>query len=47
MGRLADAALRAGGKVTFVLPQFMDELEWGNGRLPNFAWPPACTGASG
>ena len=33
MGRVADAALRAGGKVTGVLPQFMDELEWGNRRL--------------
>jgi uncharacterized protein (TIGR00730 family) len=33
MGRLADAALRAGGKVTGVLPRFMDELEWGNRRL--------------
>jgi uncharacterized protein (TIGR00730 family) len=33
MGRLAEAALRAGGKVTGVLPQFMDELEWGNRSL--------------
>lgn len=33
MGRLADAALQAGGKVTGVLPQFMDELEWGNRSL--------------
>ena len=33
MGRLADAALRAGGNVTGVLPRFMDELEWGNRSL--------------
>jgi len=33
MGRLANAALQAGGKVTGVLPQFMDELEWGNRSL--------------
>ena len=30
MGRLAQAALEAGGKVIGVLPRFMDELEWGN-----------------
>jgi len=33
MGRLARAALASGGKVTGVLPQFMDELEWGNRAL--------------
>ena len=33
MGRVADAALGAGGKVIGVLPQFMDELEWGNRSL--------------
>jgi uncharacterized protein (TIGR00730 family) len=33
MGRLAGAALAAGGKVTGVLPRFMDELEWGHGSL--------------
>ena len=33
MGRLAEAALEAGGKVTGVIPQFMDELEWGHRRL--------------
>jgi len=33
MGRLATAALEAGGKVIGVLPRFMDELEWGNRNL--------------
>jgi len=33
MGRMAEAALAAGGKVTGVLPQFMDELEWGHRNL--------------
>ena len=33
MGRLAEAALEAGGRVTGVIPQFMDELEWGHRRL--------------
>src|SRR3954453_3094587 len=33
MGRMAAAALDAGGKVTGILPRFMDELEWGNRAL--------------
>ena len=33
MGRLADAAMEAGGKVIGVLPRFMDELEWGHREL--------------
>ncbi len=33
MGRLAGAALEAGGKVIGVLPRFMDELEWGHRSL--------------
>jgi uncharacterized protein (TIGR00730 family) len=33
MGRLAAAALEAGGKVIGVLPRFMDELEWGHRSL--------------
>jgi uncharacterized protein (TIGR00730 family) len=33
MGRLAAAALEAGGKVIGVLPRFMDELEWGHRQL--------------
>jgi uncharacterized protein (TIGR00730 family) len=33
MGRMAVAALAAGGKVIGVLPRFMDELEWGNRAL--------------
>ncbi|HEY2015889.1 MAG TPA: TIGR00730 family Rossman fold protein [Bryobacteraceae bacterium] len=33
MGRLAAAALDAGGKVTGVIPRFMEELEWSHGAL--------------
>jgi uncharacterized protein (TIGR00730 family) len=33
MGRMAEAALAAGGMVTGVLPRFMDELEWGHRKL--------------
>src|SRR5580704_19495618 len=33
MGRVANAAIEAGGKVTGVLPRFMDELEWGHRSL--------------
>jgi len=33
MGRLAEAALAAGGKVIGVLPRFMDDLEWGHRAL--------------
>ncbi|HEY6395499.1 MAG TPA: TIGR00730 family Rossman fold protein [Candidatus Binataceae bacterium] len=33
MGHLADAALKAGGRVIGVLPQFMYDLEWGHRGL--------------
>ncbi|SPE40976.1 conserved hypothetical protein [Candidatus Sulfopaludibacter sp. SbA3] len=33
MGRLAAAALDGGGRVTGVLPRFMDDLEWGHRSL--------------
>src|SRR5689334_1766927 len=33
MGSLAAAALDAGGKVTGVIPRFMDELEWAHPSL--------------
>lgn len=33
MGALADGALAAGGRVVGVLPQFMQELEWGHRGL--------------
>ena len=33
MGRLADSALSAGGTVTGVLPNFMEEVEWGHKAL--------------
>jgi uncharacterized protein (TIGR00730 family) len=33
MGRLANAALANGGRVTGILPRFMDDLEWGHRGL--------------
>ena len=33
MGRMAEAALDSGGRVTGVIPKFMQELEWANRRL--------------
>lgn len=33
MGALADGALGVGGRVTGILPRFMDELEWGHRGL--------------
>jgi hypothetical protein len=33
MGRMSAAALEAGGRVTGVMPKFMDELEWANRSL--------------
>lgn len=33
MGALADAALEAGGRLVGILPQFMDDLEWGHKSL--------------
>jgi uncharacterized protein (TIGR00730 family) len=33
MGRMAGAALAAGGRVTGVIPRFMQELEWANRSL--------------
>jgi uncharacterized protein (TIGR00730 family) len=33
MGRMAEAALEAGGKVTGVIPRFMEDLEWSHGSL--------------
>lgn len=33
MGELANGALHAGGRVTGVLPRFMDEVEWGHKNL--------------
>src|SRR5256885_15049247 len=31
MGRLAEGALAAAGKIIGVIPRFMQELEWGHG----------------
>jgi uncharacterized protein (TIGR00730 family) len=33
MGAVADGALARGGRVVGILPRFMQELEWGHGRL--------------
>ena len=33
MGRLAEGALASGGRVVGVIPQFMQDLEWGHDRL--------------
>ncbi|MGB7839470.1 MAG: TIGR00730 family Rossman fold protein [Terrimicrobiaceae bacterium] len=33
MGALADGALSRGGRITGVLPRFMNDLEWGHGGL--------------
>lgn len=33
MGALADGALAVGGHITGVMPQFMQDLEWGHRRL--------------
>ncbi len=33
MGRLADGALDAGGRVIGILPRFMEKIEWGHTRL--------------
>ncbi len=33
MGRVANGALEAGGKVVGVLPRFMEDLEWGHRNL--------------
>ena len=33
MGAIADSVLDYGGKVIGILPGFMDELEWGHGRV--------------
>lgn len=35
MGRLADGALAHGGRVTGILPEFMNELEWGHTKIQN------------
>jgi uncharacterized protein (TIGR00730 family) len=33
MGRLADTVLAEGGKITGVIPKFMDDVEWSHQRL--------------
>jgi hypothetical protein len=38
MGRLADGALAAGGRVIGILPRFMGDLEWAHPRLSEVIW---------
>jgi uncharacterized protein (TIGR00730 family) len=38
MGALADGALAAGGKITGVMPRFMQDLEWGHPGLTELRW---------
>jgi hypothetical protein len=33
MGALADAIIAAGGKITGILPRFMEEVEWGHKKI--------------
>ena len=35
MGALADGALRAGGSVVGIIPEFMKELEWQHAQVPD------------
>lgn len=36
MGKLADTVLAKGGKIKGIMPQFMDEVEWGHEGVTNF-----------
>lgn len=38
MGRLADGALAADGRVVGILPRFMGDLEWAHPRLSEVIW---------
>jgi len=38
MGRLADGALDAGGRVVGIMPRFMGELEWAHRRVTEIVW---------
>jgi len=38
MGQLADTILERGGKITGVIPRFMDEIEWGHKKVKDFEY---------
>jgi uncharacterized protein (TIGR00730 family) len=38
MGQLADSVLKAGGKIKGIMPQFMNEVEWGHRGVSNFIY---------
>ena len=38
MGRLADAVLEAGGNIKGIMPQFMNEVEWGHRGVSDFVY---------
>jgi uncharacterized protein (TIGR00730 family) len=38
MGQLADSVLAAGGQIKGIMPQFMNEVEWGHKGVSNFEY---------
>jgi uncharacterized protein (TIGR00730 family) len=38
MGQLADSTLAAGGKIKGIMPQFMNEVEWGHTGVSDFVY---------
>jgi hypothetical protein len=38
MGQLADSTLAAGGKIKGIMPQFMNEVEWGHTGVSDFIY---------
>ncbi len=38
MGQLADSTLAAGGKIKGIMPQFMNEVEWGHSGVSDFIY---------
>ncbi|CAA6822461.1 MAG: Lysine decarboxylase family [uncultured Aureispira sp.] len=38
MGQLADTVLAEGGKIKGIMPQFMNEVEWGHKGVANFVY---------
>ena len=38
MGKLADSVLEAGGKIKGIMPQFMNEVEWGHKHVSDFVY---------
>jgi uncharacterized protein (TIGR00730 family) len=38
MGTLADSVLRMGGKIKGIMPQFMNEVEWGHTGVSDFTY---------